>query len=470
MTILRTDKESLTPDDIVKYIKDYESSVVQLFDKLWDYYLGKNPTILEKRTDPGNPSNKTPVSYGRKIITTFTGYAYRPRYITYKSDNEALLEKLTTTFDENNEHIKTSQHGRNTGIFGLSYELMYIGENREGKPEIKFAVIDPRELILLYDYSIEPEKKIGIRYFPVSDELSKVSVFYADRTYYYDLIKDKFGNDVRLNPTGEEQTFFGEVPIVPYYLGKEMQGLIEPVVPLIDDYDMLVSGAMNEFDRFSNAYLRLVKMSLTPAQLRNLKSSRVFEQLAEKEAVSFLTKDIPTAYIQYMTALIRDQIHIQSHVPDLGGGAFADGISGVAVDRLMFDFENVVSNAEAEFDTALYERIRMIMAIYKITSRAEGSFDEITISHKRNKPANTKEYSEIALNMKNAGFSDYAIVDYMPDDMIPDTDAELKRQEEQNDAMMPDVDSIPPPDPNMDQVDTSDNPNDQNTEADNGNR
>jgi len=87
MTILRTDKDTLTPDDIIKYIKDYEEGVVPPFDKLWDYYLGKNPTILEKRVDPGNPSNKTPVSYGRKIITTFTGYAYRPRYITYKSDN-----------------------------------------------------------------------------------------------------------------------------------------------------------------------------------------------------------------------------------------------------------------------------------------------------------------------------------------------------------------------------------------------
>jgi SPP1 family phage portal protein len=464
MTILRTDKDILTPDDIIKYIKDYEAGPVKLFDKLWDYYLGKNPTILAKTSDPSNPNNKTPVSYGRKIITTFTGYAYRPRYITYKSDNEALLTELQKTFDENNEHIKTSQDGRNTGIFGLSYELMYIGENREGKPEIKFSVIDPREFILLYDYSIEPVKKIGIRFYSVNEELSKVAVYYDNRTEYYDLKKDRYGYDYKLNITGDEATFFGEVPIVAYYLGQEMQGLIEPVVPLIDDYDALVSGAMNEFDRFSNAYLRLVKMSLTPEQRKNLKSSRVFEQLAEKEAVSFLTKDIPTAYIEYMTGLIRDQIHIQSHVPDLGGGAFADGISGVAVDRLMFDFENVVSNAEAEFDIALYNRIEMILAIYKITSRADGTFDEIMISHKRNKPANTKEYSEIALNMKNAGFSDYSIADYMPDDMIPDTDVELERQEEQNALMVPDVDEVPEPEPDMDEVEQTE------TEGGNGNR
>lgn len=452
MTILRTEKDTLTPDDIINHIKDYEKSVVPLFNRLWDYYLGKNPTILERRVDPSNPSNKTPVSYGRKIITTFTGYAYRPRYITYKSDNEPLLKELQNTFNENNEHIKTSQHGRNTGIFGLSYELMYIGENREGKPEIKFSVIDPREFILLYDYSIEPVKKMGIRFYAVNEELSKVAVYYSDRTEYYDLIKDKFGQNYSLVATGDELTYFGEVPIVAYYLGQELQGLIEPVMPLIDDYDALVSGAMNEFDRFSNAYLRLVKMSLTPEQRKNLKSSRVFEQLAEKEAVSFLTKDIPTAYIEYMTGLIRDQIHIQSHVPDLGSGAFADGASGVAIQRLMFDFENVVSNAEAEFDTALYDRIRMILAIYKITSRAEGTFDEIYISHKRNAPLNLKEFADTALTMSQTGFSRYLVADIMPDDIIPDVDEELKRQDEDQQGMIPDVDTVPDPNADMEDV------------------
>jgi len=29
-------------------------------------------------------------------------------------------------YNINNEHIKTSRAGRNTGIFGVSYELLYI--------------------------------------------------------------------------------------------------------------------------------------------------------------------------------------------------------------------------------------------------------------------------------------------------------------------------------------------------------
>jgi SPP1 family phage portal protein len=180
--------------------------------------------------------------------------------------------------------------------------------------------------------------------------------------------------------------------------------------------------------------------------LNALKRRRVFEYLKEKDDVTFLTKDIPTDYIRFMAELIKEQIHIQSHVPDLGSSAFKDGVSGVAVQRLMFDFENVVSNAEAEFDTALYERIEMITEMYKTMNRDNGgTFDQVTISHKRNAPLNLKEFADTALTMSQAGFSRYLIADIMPDDILPDVEEELKRQYEDKEMEPTDVETIPPP-------------------------
>jgi SPP1 family phage portal protein len=456
MNKIRTQLDTLTEPDIIDFIKTYESEVVPKYDKLWQYYLGKNTTILDKRSpDPNNPDNRTPVSYGRKIITTFTGYAYRPRYITYKSENQRLLDELMITFNENNEHIKTSLNGRNTGIFGVSYELLYIDQSkRTGKPEVKFAIIDPREMILIYDYSLDQEKKMAIRVYPIDEENWKVVLYYPDRVQYYDLKRDKWRYTNELTLTGEEQNFFGEVPVIAYYLGQEAQGIIEPVLPLIDDYDLLISDSMNEFDRFAHAYLLLVKMSLSDqtksaspgvfkSALALIKQRRVFEQLPDKDAVSFLTKDIPTDYIKFMTELIKEQIHTQSHVPDLGSSAFKDGVSGVAIQRLMFDFENVVSNAEAEFDTGLYDRIRLITVFFGLTNRADGDFDEITISHKRNAPLNLAEYADTSLTMSQAGFSRASIVEIWPDDVFPDVEQELARQDEDRAVAIPDVEDIP---------------------------
>jgi hypothetical protein len=87
----------------------------------------------------------------------------------------------------------------------------------------------------------------------------------------------------------------------------------------------------------------------------------------------------------------------------------------------------------------------MITAVYKKTGRPNGSFDEITISHKRNAPLNLKEFADTALVMSQAGFSRYLQADIMPDDIVPDVERELERQDEERDARMPDPELIPEP-------------------------
>jgi SPP1 family phage portal protein len=465
MRLWKTDKTTLTPDEIEEYIETHQDGVVPHLDELWAYYLGKNPGILNRpKGDPNNPDNRTPVSYGRKIVTTFTGYAYRPKYITYKADDEAIqgyMDQLQMTFDLSDEHIKTSRAGRNTAIFGAAFELMYIdgmqGTTLPTVAEPRFVTLDPREIILLYDYSPEPKKVVGIRYYRIHDKLYKVEVYYPDRVELYDRVRSEQSAGIgveewRLISTGEAPNYFDEVPVVPYYFGDDRVGLIEPVLPLIDDYDVIISDSINEFERFAHAYMLLVRMNLVDPNLKKepgafsqalkrLRSLRIFENLPDRDAVSFLTKDIPKDFIEWMTTTLREQIHTQSHVPDFASQRLGE-LSGAAVDRLMFDFENVVSSAEADFDTGLLERIRLINRIYEKTGRIVDEIHSIVINHKRNMPLNLDEFASTAEKMKRAGFSRYLLADIMPDDIIPNVDEELARQDEDMEAIMPDIDAI----------------------------
>jgi len=469
MQLLKTEKTTFSADDILKYINDYEMAQVKAFDKLWAYYKGRNTTILDRKSpDSNNPDNKVPVPYGRKIITTFAGYAYRPRYIAYKSaDNEAAktyVEELKKTFNLNNEHIKTSIAGRNMGILGVSYELLYIDSvQTQGTPENglsvlktlaepRFFTVDPREMILLYDFSSEPKKIAAIRYFKIDDNYYKVEMYFSDRVELYDRIRDKEANKWTLVARGAQPNQFGEVPVIAYYFGDEMMGLIEPIIPLIDAYDVLISDSLNEYDRFAFAYLVMKKFGLTDpakkkepgvysAALALLKRRRIFEHLPEDADVKYLTKDIPSEFIKLMTDIIRDQIHVQSHVPDFTSEKMS-GASGIAIQRLLFDFENVCSSNEADCDVGLIERIRLITLIYAKANRIKGDPDMVAISHKRNVPLDQKAFADTALVMKNAGFSKRAIVNIMPDDIIPDKEAELKEQENEAQAMMESLDEF----------------------------
>jgi SPP1 family phage portal protein len=479
MVLQKTSKIVLTSDDILKYIEDYECKTVPHLNDLWEYYKGKNVSITNRKaTDPNNPNNKVIISYGRKIITTYTGYGYRPKYITYKPNikkteeeinNDEMndpnyiepdpVEKVFTNeiqiiFNTNNEHIKTNRAGRNLAIFGFGYELLYIDseyDNKELNNKVvpKFFTVDPREMICLYDYSPEPKIIVGIRYYKIDDLTYKVEVYYKDRTERYIRYKEKSNNKWLLKPDENSVSInmFTEIPIIAFYRGDEMQSVIENILTTIDSYDVLMSDSMNEFDRFAFAYMLFKKLSLTnpidkkdPTKmaeaLKDLKRRRVFEGLDKDADVKFLTKDIPTAFIEYMSKQLRDQIHAQSHVPDFT--TLTGALSGAAIDRLLFDFENLVSSDEADFDCALIQRGKLITDLLIKLNRIPQDSDfatMINISHKRNLPLDRNSFAMMAVQLVNGGFSRRMIVSQMPEDMVPDVEAELKEEEEEQNAM-----------------------------------
>jgi SPP1 family phage portal protein len=479
MVLQKTSKTFLTNEEILKYIEDYESKTVPHLNELWEYYKGKNVKILNRKTpDANSPDNRIVVSYGRKLINTYTGYAYRPKYITYKA-NEKKTDKeiddiendLTTksepvekkyvnglqdNYNTNNEHIKTNRAGRNTAIFGFSYEICYIdGEYSKEALSIKaipkFFTVDPREMIVLYDFSPEPKIVLAIRYYKMeSDYKYKVEVYYKDHidtfirqkkdayTMKWELVPEQLGIN----------NYYNTVPVVAYYLGDEMQSIMENVLTLIDAYDILFSDSMNEFDRFAFAYLIMKKFGLTNpldkkdpvkanSALQFLKRRRVFENLDEKADIKFLTKDIPVAFIQHIGEQLKMQIHLQSHIPDFN--QLTGALSGAAIDRLLFDFENLVSSAEADFDLGLIARGKLITDILITTSFVPKDSDMNTmvqINHKRNKPLNTLDFAQTANILMQAGFSRRAIVSTMPEDIIPDVEQELEEEKMEQEAMI----------------------------------
>ena len=447
-----TDKLSLSTDDIEDWIQKHETERLPMLSKMADYYDGKNTTILHKpKTDP---DNRTPFPYGRKIVNTFTGYGYRPGYITYRSEDEQYLAMLEDIFRQNNETVKTERSGRNTATFGVSYELHYIAGMVDGLTTNivpKFFTVDPRNMILLYDRQPEPDERFAIYYTKVADGIYNVEYYTTDSVTVY---TRKNNNSGKWEYTIKSETpnFYSKVPVTPYYMNDRSIGLIEPVAPIIDDYDIIVSDSMIEFQRFANAYLRLVGMSIgdptgdNPKLLKRIlakiKSSRTFDGLKDKDDVTFLTKDIPKDFIEYMTKLLKDQIHEQSHVPDFTSEKFSGTLSGAAVERMLFDFENIVSSAQADFDIGLYDRIKLITDLMAQIGGPVGEPLDVTINHRRNIPIDEMNAAEVAVAFRNAGISMESVVENIPREVIASVDVEMERQQAETDRAYPDIDMM----------------------------
>lgn len=426
-----TTTERMTAQEINEIITAYVSEYSDLIEDNAAYYAGENPAILERTiqdTSGTAPDNQIVMPYARKIINTVVGYMFKPGLITYNSDNEAFLDVLTDVFNQNREPIKSAKVGKFMSIHGTAAEIHYV--DSQAMP--RFAPVTPGELIPIYNNDIEPKMTAAIRFYVIDDK-TYIDVYYPDIIEHYKQI----GTDLeKIKP--DEVHYYGDVPVVVFQNNDEEQGDFEHVKTLIDAYDVLISDSMNEFDRFAFAYLILKGLRLNPDDAETIKVRRIFEVIDSNGGVEFLTKNIPTEFIAFMTEWLKKEIHKQTHVPDFLDSKTGDSLSGVAISKLLYDFEFIAAVKESYFKEGLLRRIDLINRILTAkTGSLLGTNDEIEIVMGRNVPQNNLENAQIMAQFKGLISDQTLIENFAP--FVKNAQDEVKAMEEQNQRRMPDL-------------------------------
>lgn len=380
---------TLSDEQVEDLVDEFVRSERKEHEEKRKYYQGRNPTIMDRQA-PKNATvdNKIPISYARKIIKTIVGYMYKPGLVKYQSDNERYLDTLREVFDLNREPIKTAQLGEQASIQGIAYEFHYIdgvplGEPVQMKAVPRFAMLPATEVIPVYDYAIEPNLVAFIRAY-MRGEQNYADVYYPLRVENFRWKRE--GEKVKVERIGEGMHPYPMVPLNIYKNNEEMMGDFESVQPLIDAYDVLMSDSMNEFDRFAWAYLVLKGFNLSKDDVESIKWRRVFQNLDEKSAIEFLTKEIPTEFIKYMSEWVRQEIHSQSGIPDISDIRFGAAASGTTIDKFIYLMELYTDPKEALFRDGLQQRIKLIDQILSVRDGKAGTWDEVDIIMSRNLP------------------------------------------------------------------------------------
>jgi SPP1 family phage portal protein len=253
----------------------------------------------------------------------------------------------------------------------------------------RFVKADPKEIIPIYNYDIEPKLTAAIRTYWTGDN-RQIYVYYPDTMQHF----VQRSNDNSLNLVEEESHEYKAVPLVIYQNNEEELGDFEHIKKLIDAYDILMSDSMNEFDRFAWAYLILKGMSMDEEDASRIKDKRILEFVAEGGA-DFLTKDIPADFLKFMAEWIRKEIHKQSHIPDFIDAGTGDNLSGVAIDKLLYDFEFVAATKEALFRQGLAKRFDLINTILRKSRGVTIDKRDVDIVMQRNVPSNDLENAKV---------------------------------------------------------------------------
>jgi SPP1 family phage portal protein len=441
-------KYNFTGEDkeITRIIDNFKEETVPGIDKRNDYAKGNNPTILKRKIPKGSPGNKIPISYARRMINLVTGYMYKPGLVTYACDDQAYLEAVQEVFKYNTEPMETEQVGRQASIQGVGYEL-FFGEGLgvveangvvgPAKVMPRFVKVPANSIIPIYNYDIIPELTHFIRFYSVESPFQEE----ADKEYievYDNQIVRKFLRGINidgLNPIEEMKHGFDRVPLVVYENNEDMIGDFSCVVPLIDAYDVLVSDSLNEFERFAWAYLILKGFLMGQEDVEEIKDKRTISLLNKDDEIAFLTKDINSDFVKFMSEMVRGEIHRQSGIPNLDDYKFGGNTSGETLSKWIYLMELFTDPKESYFKQALKRRIEIITAYQGL----QGNPDDIEIIMSRNMPDKSMEQAE--LMEKYAGhISEKTLLENFAD-FVPDAEAEIEAlKEERNEKAQVNLD------------------------------
>jgi SPP1 family phage portal protein len=450
--------EELTHDEIIQLINNHQRTFVNKFIDDDRYYYGENSEIVdaEEPDDVTSPDNRIAIPYARTMTHTIKGYMYRPGLIRYRLNDPARqqdMDRISEIFRRNNEPIKNAEGGERQSKYGVNFELLWIDPDLN----LRFSLVNPREVFPVYDYSIEKKMIAAIRYFVIDRELQKIAtdmststadsvevvtyrveVYYTNKTTIYDLKGDS------LTLKEEKANFFGgEIPLIEYKNNTEIMSDHAPVKSLINGMDKVVSRALNEMDRFAFAYLVLknyifeneddeTEMSRKMTVLKDL---RIFAP-DENGDVKFLTKDIPDAFIKTMRDTFREDIQYHSGIPDFRDSSFGTS-SGIAIQYKLIGFENLAANKESWYREGLEKRLSLIQNYLQFKENMTPGLD-IEITFDRNIPENVKDSIENFTKVFGI-ISDETALGLLP--FIRDINKEIEAMEagkEDDDVMIPD--------------------------------
>ena len=437
MRKFKIDKDCILTESLILDLIKKHSKEKRRLSKLQKYYNNENTKIATRKYKNKNkPKNRLSHPYAQYITDTAVGYLLG-KPVAYATEDKNLLEAMTDIFRYNDEADNNTTLAKMASIYGYAYEIMYLDKN--AKP--RFKAIDPSELIVCYDNTLEENIVLAIRYY---DEVVRNNDLEETVTrlevYTKPTENDKgeiiangkiIRGTIRLESItleDEEDYYFNDIPVNVYINNDELYGDFEKVLSLIDAYDQSQSDTANDFELFTNCMLVINGELIDDEQAENLNDVNLIQFLNSDSDAKYLIKDIQDTALENYKNRLNEDIHRFSFVPNMSDENFSNNASGIAMKFKLMGLENLIGVKEAKFKKGLMRRIELLCAYAKMKNNSDYSYLAIEPIFTRNTPNNELELSQIMQNLTGI-LSEETIIGMSP--RVSDIQAEIERKEKE---------------------------------------
>ena len=406
-------------------INRFRINVEPKLNKYKNYYDGIQAILKKSYSDPSKPCNKTVINYCKNIADSYCGYLATPGFINYRSDED--IQEVMDILRYNDYQAEDSDFLLDALVYGVAAELMYI----DNMGKTRFRLINPTTCFAVCDDSLTGDLLYFVRMYKVNDwddsDLYNVDVYSDYMVKHYTMN----GMNGALTFVKEEFHYFNQCPANIFALPDE-KSIFDCIVGLQDAVNELLSGEIDDYAAFCDAYLALEGVDADADDIAAMKENRVM-LLPEGAKAFYITKAANDTQIENILKRAHESIYRVAACPDFSSESFVGGVSsGIAIQYRLTGMETRAGKIEAAMKKALQRRVEIIAGIASLRL-GEAVFRDIQIEFKRNIPEDRTATINLINSLKGS-VSDATLLSQL--DFISDVNAELEALQAQKQANM----------------------------------
>lgn len=379
--------------------------------RLADYYAGRQ-SVPKGEAVRGRPNNHLRIPFPRYITEVQTGYFLGLAPAPALPEGAAAQRFRELSRQVNLPHLMFDA-GRDASICGTGFLLVWL--ERSG---LRACRCDPAACFLVRSAAAGAPVIAAVRLLGGGDPLR--GILYTPEA----LTPFTYTGHGGVHLGTPEENLLRSVPVVPFANNCQETGDFEMVTGLVDAYNLLLSGAMDDMQSVANAFLALYGMQgTTQSDLDRANRSRVLS-LSEGGRAEFVVKSLNHEALGQLEQNLRRAILQLSMTPDLSDESFAGNASGVALQYKLWGIEQVRSAKERTFADGLRHLMHIFTAAEALLG-GSGDFTAAEFTFYKNLPQDHTELAQTLLKLSPI-LSNRTILEHLP--YTPDPEEELRRK------------------------------------------
>lgn len=379
--------------------------------RLLEYYTGSQP-IPKGEAVRGRPNNHLNIPFPRYITEVQTGYflGIPPTFSFTRTEAETAFAALARSLELN--HLLFDV-GRDLSICGAGFLLVWLEQSG-----LQACRCDPLSCFAIRSGEAGAPLLGTVRLYDGGNGTTCGILYQTDalRPFLWDGHQIKF--------LAAKENLLGVLPLIPFRNNCEGTGDFEPVTGLVDAYNLLLSGAMDDMQSVANAFLALYGLQgTTQGDIDHANRTRVLS-LNEGGRAEFVVKNLNHEALAQLENNLRRNILQLSMTPDLSDETFAGNASGVALQYKLWGIDQIRSAKERTFQDGLAALLRALTAGCHVLGHSV-DFTGGKIVFYKNLPRDHTALAETLLSLSPV-LSQRTILEHLP--WVDNVEEELRRK------------------------------------------